>query len=191
MKKSVTTLGMLTGFGLAATLFLGCQDFVGGKDDSAPAVKTDEDGGAHLETDGSEPSVSTFTEQPPVSMYTEKPPLLEQTVTAAVPAGIDASPPAGTPPDSAACSEIGWRITAAKGEANITLRDSLYNAGMAEWVAMDCASLTPPPPYISPEQKCLDAKYQLEATEREGYGPGTKYYQTWLDEVNKRCTAVP
>lgn len=197
MKKSVTTLGMLTGFGLAATLFLGCQDFVGGKDDGAHAAKTAEDGAVD------QPGSATLSiERSPVgeaaqagsqttaSLYTEKPTVSEQTVAADLPGNVQASPPANPSLDSL-CREISIGITAAKNETNAALRDSLYNAGMAVWVALDCNSLAPPPPYVSPEQKCSDARYQLERTEARGDGPGTKYYQTWLDEVNKYCGATP
>ena len=44
MKKSVTNLRLLTGFGMAAALFLGCQDFLGEKDGGAPAAENEADG---------------------------------------------------------------------------------------------------------------------------------------------------
>jgi hypothetical protein len=210
MKKSVATLRLLTGLGLSATLFLGCQDFLGGKDEAPPAAKTAEDEATLRETVNPGPSENAVQEtakpvvidivkspigepgkevtQPEITDYTVTSPIVKHTVETPAPGDIHASPPSSAPSDSA-CQEISLRYINAKSETNIALRDSLIQAYGAEWSAMGCVS--PPGPYISPEQKCLDAKYQLERTLAEGYGPGHKYYETWLTEVNKYCPPTP
>jgi hypothetical protein len=210
MKKSVVTLRLLTGLGLSASLFLGCQEFLGGNDNASPAAKTAEDGAKPRETADPGQTESAVQEtakpvvieivkspigdpgevivQPEIADYTVNSPMVKHTVEASAPADIHTSPPSSAPSDSA-CMEISARQTAAKSETNIALRDSLYQAAGAEWHALGCVS--PPGPYISPEQKCQDAQYQLQHTVQNGFGPGHKYYETDLARVNQYCPPTP
>jgi hypothetical protein len=210
MKKSVATLRLLTGFGLSASLFLGCQDFLGGKDEAPPMTKTAEDETTLRETVNPASSENAVQEtakpvvidivkspigdpgeevtQPEIKDYTVNSPMIQQTVETTVPADIQVSPPSSAPSDSA-CMEISARQTAAKSEPNAALRDSLYQAAGAEWRALGCVS--PPGPYVSPEQRCLDAQYQLQHTVQNGFGPGHKYYETDLARVNQYCPPTP
>jgi hypothetical protein len=201
-KKLPFTLGTL-GLAMAGSLFLGCQDFLGGDNgkQAAPA-----DNGVEHAAQAADPAGITVAaaDQPalaPQAAVTQdsakdmpaQPAATAPAQSAATEPAKPAEPDPAKPSPAPASTALSPEQQACLDLSNVlqsgTTTNENYSQAKGQYLEKNCSSVPAPYPYTPPpiEERCK--LYRVQLTETRPVDDGK--YQAYLDDMAKQCAAVP